>query len=203
MRHRPLSVYRWEIGQLDEVNGWMYGEITHFSSRTPLLLMYRPTTQCRINQMVWGQALLTARQQQGSFHNQLRRKNARSQLAGHSSVEVCNPSNWRTIRAEPLATFRFRAPSPTSICDNVVQTLPSRDCSQPHFNGRQPCCRARSSPTSLCGVVCPSPLPTSRCPREQGPTRFHCWQGPFRRSAVGECLHEHDERSTRVLVAST
>ena len=82
MRHRPLSVYRWEIGQLDEVNGWMYGEITHFSSRTPLLLMYRPTAQCRINQIVWGQALLTARQQQGSFHNQLRRKNARSQLAG-------------------------------------------------------------------------------------------------------------------------
>lgn len=117
--------------------------------------------------------------------------------------KFCKSSNRRSIKAEPLASCRFPALSPVSACYNVAQTLPSRDFPKLCFNRRQSYCRARSSPSPPCGVVRPDPLPTSRCACEQGSTRFHCWQSQCRRRAVGECLHEHDERSTRVLVPPT
>lgn len=82
-------------------------------------------------------------------------------------IALCVASDGQSaIKGEPLASLRFRALPPVQTRDNVVQALPSRDCSQSYFNACQPCRGARSSFApwrGASGDSCPGQVPTSRC----------------------------------------
>jgi hypothetical protein len=202
MHRRSLSVCQREIRQL-ETNGRDVREnytllFTSATDKACPLSMYRPMPFHKR-----GVVVLTARHLESTgiaWH-------LRGRTHGLSWPDTLI-LGWKPIKTEPPASFGnwFPVSCPVSTCDNVVQALPSRGCSQPRFNHRQSYGRARSSLRPQCGdhgIVCPGPLPTSWCACQQGPTRFHCWQSQFGFRAVGECIYGHDERSSRVLVPRT